>query len=49
VFPKLNLRRELLTDKPVVIELPALGPGEYEFKCGMNMVRGKLVVVARKP
>lgn len=49
LFPKLNIRRELLTDKTVVVELPALAAGEYEFKCGMNMVRGKLVVVARKP
>ena len=48
VFSKLNIRRELPTDKPVVIELPALAPGEYEFKCGMNMVKG-LIVVKPKP
>jgi plastocyanin domain-containing protein len=44
VFPQLNIRRELPPNKPVVIELPALTKGEYEFKCGMNMVRGTIVV-----
>jgi plastocyanin domain-containing protein len=44
VFPKLNLRRELPTSQPITIELPALAAGEYEFKCGMNMIKGLLVV-----
>ena len=48
-FPSLDIRRELPTDQPVVIELPALAPGEYQFKCGMNMIKGVLEVVARKP
>lgn len=43
-FPKLGIRRELPTNQPVVIELPALEPGEYEFKCGMNMIKGAVVV-----
>jgi len=46
VFPKLGLRRELPTNQPVSIELSGLAPGEYEFKCGMNMIRGTLVVTA---
>lgn len=46
VFPALNIRRELPTNQPVVVELGPLAPGEYEFKCGMNMVRGSLVVKA---
>lgn len=45
VFPQLNIRRELPPNKPVIIELPKLAVGEYEFKCGMNMIRGTLVVV----
>ncbi|WP_434419952.1 cupredoxin domain-containing protein [Nannocystis pusilla] len=49
VFAALDIRRELPTDQPVILELPALAPGEYEFKCGMNMIRGVLEVVARKP
>lgn len=46
VFPQLNIRRELPPNKPVLIDLPALSAGEYEFKCGMNMIRGTLVVTA---
>ena len=49
VFPGLDIRRELPTDQPVVIELPALAAGEYEFRCGMNMIRGLLVVQPRQP
>lgn len=44
LFPKLDIRRELPTNQPVVIELPALEAGEYEFKCGMNMIKGAVVV-----
>lgn len=44
MFPGLDLRRELPTDQPVVLELPALAAGEYEFRCAMNMIRGLLVV-----
>lgn len=47
VFPALNIRRELPPHRPVVIELPALRAGEYEFRCGMNMVRGTIVVAPR--
>lgn len=49
VFPGLDIRRELPTDQPVVIELPALAAGEYEFRCGMNMIRGLLVVQPKQP
>ena len=48
VFASLNIRRELPTDVPVVIDLPALSPGEVEFKCGMKMLRGVIVVEPRK-
>jgi plastocyanin domain-containing protein len=48
VFPSLNLRRELPTNQPVYIDLPALAPGEIEFHCGMNMVKGTIVVEPRK-
>lgn len=46
VFPSLNLRRELPTDQPVVVDLPALPLGETPFQCGMNMLRGSIVVAA---
>ena len=46
VFPQLDIRRELPPNKPVLIDLPALAAGEYEFKCGMNMIRGTIVVTS---
>jgi plastocyanin domain-containing protein len=46
VFPWLDLRRELPPHQPVVIDLPAMRAGEYELRCGMNMVRGTIVVQA---
>lgn len=47
VFPALNVRRELPPHQPIVIELPVLEAGTYEFRCGMNMIRGTIVVEAR--
>lgn len=47
VFPKLDIRRELPTNKPVSIDLPPLAPGEYPFHCGMKMVKGTLVVLPK--
>lgn len=44
VFPWLDLRRTLPLDVPVTIDLPALAPGEYEYTCGMNMMRGTIFV-----
>ncbi|HZF55825.1 MAG TPA: cupredoxin domain-containing protein [Polyangiaceae bacterium] len=48
VFASLGIRRELPTNTPVVIELPAQSPGEIPFACGMNMVKGVIVVEPRK-
>jgi plastocyanin domain-containing protein len=47
VFPKLDIRRELPTNKPVSIDLPPLAPGEYVFHCGMKMIKGTLVVLPK--
>lgn len=44
VVPALGIRRELPQGTEVAIDLPALAPGEYAFTCGMNMLRGSLVV-----
>jgi plastocyanin domain-containing protein len=46
LFPKLGIRRELPPNQVVIIDLPALTAGEYEFTCGMNMIRGTLMVTA---
>ena len=48
VFASLGIRRELPTGVPVVIEIPAQGPGEIPFACGMNMIRGVIEVEPRK-
>ena len=47
IIPALGIRRELPTNKTVTIDLPSLAPGEYEFRCGMNMIRGAIVVPQR--
>lgn len=48
VFESLGIRRDLPVDAPVLIDLPALSPGEVEFKCWMKMLRGVIVVEPRK-
>jgi hypothetical protein len=44
VFPSLNIRRPLPLNEPVVIEFTPRGTGEIGFVCGMNMLRGTVLV-----
>lgn len=44
VFPSLNIRRPLPLNEPVVIEFTPRESGEIGFVCGMNMLRGNVVV-----
>ena len=44
VFPSLNIRRPLPLNEPVVIEFTPRDSGEIGFGCGMNMLRGTVVV-----
>ena len=44
VFPDFQIRRYLPAGEPTTIELKSLEAGEYEFMCGMSMLRGKLIV-----
>jgi RND family efflux transporter MFP subunit len=44
VFPLLNIRRALPLNEPVVIEFTPKSSGEIGFVCGMNMLRGTVVV-----
>ena len=44
VIPAFGIRRELPQGVPVTIALPPLAEGELAFTCGMNMMRGALVV-----
>lgn len=44
VLASLNIRRELPLNQPVTIEFTPDKAGELTFVCGMNMVRGTVVV-----
>jgi RND family efflux transporter MFP subunit len=44
VFTSLNIRRALPLNEPVVIEFMPKSSGEIGFVCGMNMLRGTVVV-----
>ena len=44
VFPEFGRRAHLPENKTVGIEVTPERPGEYEFTCGMNMYKGKLIV-----
>ena len=44
VIPDFNIKRELPLNDAVVVEFTPDKAGEFSFACGMNMVRGKIVV-----
>jgi plastocyanin domain-containing protein len=44
VFPDFGIVKDLPVGRPVTVEVTPERPGEHEFHCGMNMVRGRLVV-----
>jgi plastocyanin domain-containing protein len=44
IFPDFDRTAELPEGEQVPIEFTPEHPGEYEFTCGMGMLRGKLVV-----
>ncbi len=43
LLPDFGKRAHLPQDKTIAIEVTPKKPGEYEFTCGMNMYRGKLI------
>ncbi|HEX8473070.1 MAG TPA: cupredoxin domain-containing protein [Pyrinomonadaceae bacterium] len=43
VLPGFGKRAHLPQDQSVAVEILPDKPGEYEFTCGMNMYRGKLI------
>jgi RND family efflux transporter MFP subunit len=43
-IPAINVKKPLPLNTPVAIEYTADKPGEVTFTCGMNMIRGALVV-----
>ncbi len=44
VFPSLNLKRALPLNQPVTVDFTPPQSGEIAFACGMNMLRGTVVV-----
>ena len=46
VFPDFDVEAELPAHEDVVVELFPDEPGEYEFTCGMGMLKGRLIVEA---
>jgi plastocyanin domain-containing protein len=44
VFPSLNIKRALPLNQPVTIEFTPAKTGEIAFACGMNMLKGAVVV-----
>lgn len=44
VFPSLNIKKDLPVGKAVVVEVTPSESGEIKFACGMDMLRGKLIV-----
>lgn len=43
-IPDLEIRRPLPLDERVTIRLPAQAPGELSFSCGMDMLKGVIIV-----
>ena len=46
VFGDFGIARDLPAFKTTPIEFTPQEPGEFTFTCGMNMIRGKLIVEA---
>ena len=44
VIPSLGVRKPLPLNRPVVVRIPAQAAGEIAFACGMNMLKGTVVV-----
>lgn len=44
VIPDYGVRRELPLNEPVVVEITPTKSGEFEFTCGMSMLRGRVLV-----
>ncbi|HSK70934.1 MAG TPA: cupredoxin domain-containing protein [Pyrinomonadaceae bacterium] len=44
VFPKLNIKKDLPVGETVLVEFTPQEEGELGFTCGMDMLRGKVIV-----
>jgi plastocyanin domain-containing protein len=48
IFPDLGIVKDLPVGQPVAVEFTPERAGELDFHCGMNMVRGKVLVGSPK-
>lgn len=44
VIPAYNIRRELPLNRPVTVRFTPRKSGSFNFVCGMDMLRGKIIV-----
>jgi plastocyanin len=44
VFPSLNIKKDLPLGQVVIVDIPAEKAGEFSFACGMNMLKGQVMV-----
>src|SRR6266403_6029470 len=44
VLPDFNIRRALPLNEPVVVTFTPTNRGKFTFVCGLNMMRGQLIV-----
>ena len=44
IFGEFGIARDLPVGRSVAVQFTPEEPGEYTFHCGMNMVRGRLIV-----
>lgn len=44
VFPNYNIRRNLPVNRPVTVAFTPRKSGSFNFACGMDMMRGKVIV-----
>lgn len=49
IFSSPHLDRRLAPTGTTTIELPAQGPGEVRFTCGMGRYRGRIELIAERP
>jgi plastocyanin domain-containing protein len=43
IFETLDIRRSLPAFEPTVVEFVPTAPGDYPFRCGVTMMRGRVV------
>jgi len=44
VFPRLNIKKEIPVNQVTSIDITPTESGQLEFTCGMNMMKGSLIV-----